>query len=293
MKRLHKHIILLSLIIFLLSGSHAFAQTAEKGNLSIAISYFVDNNKIPSVKVAVKTKVDGRFKFVGGIPLTLFLDKDSAGTAIGKVVTNDKGVASILIPPAVKKEWNTSVKHTFLAKFGGSKKYDTTSATQTVARAKILIDTASGRSIVATVMEMKDTTWTPVKGVDVIVGIRREGGDLLVNETPTFSTDSTGKISAEFKRDSIPGDARGNITLVAKIVDNDNYGNLSIEKRVQWGRKFTMVSNFNERTLFATRSKAPIWLLLMASSIIIAVWVTLVMLVLNILKIRKLAGEEV
>jgi len=293
MKKPYKKLIALFSAIFLLSVSCCFAQTAEKGNLSIAISYFVSNNQVPSVKVAVKTKVNGRFQFVGDIPLNLFLNKESAETRIGKVITNDKGIASILIPSSVKKEWASSLKHTFIAKFAGNAKYDTTSATQTASPAKILIDTASGRSIVATVLEKKDTAWTPVKGVDVVLAVKRLGGDLNINETATFATDSTGKASGDFKRDSLPGDASGNITLVAKVVDNDTYGNLSIEKKVPWGKKFTPVSTFNERTLFATRSKAPIWLLFMASSIIIAVWTTLVMLVINIVKIKKLAREEV
>jgi len=34
--------------------------------------------------------------------------------------------------------------------------------------------------------------------------------------------DSTGMASAGFKRDSIPGDEKGNLILVARVEDNDN-----------------------------------------------------------------------
>ena len=141
-------------------------------------------------------------------------------------------------------------------------------------------------------MEMKDTAWTPVKGVDVVIAVKRMGGDLNVNETPTFSTDSTGKVSADFKRDSIPGDLKGNIILVAKVIDNDQYGNLSIQKTVSWGSKFVAKNeDFNARTLFSTRAKAPIWLIFISSGIIIAVWTVLILLVVNIFKIKKLGQE--
>jgi ethanolamine utilization protein EutQ (cupin superfamily) len=292
MKRQHKQFIFLLSTIFLLQGAACLAQSAEKSSLSIGVGYYVVNNKLPYVGVKVKTKVKGRFQPVAGIGLNLFLDNGAAANLIGKVVTNAHGEAFAMIPSRLKKQWGTSVKHTFVARFAGNAKYDSTSVDQAVVKAKILIDTASGRSISATVMEMKDTAWTPVKGVDVIVAVKRMGGDLLVNETPTFSTDSTGKISADFKRDTLPGDAHGNITLVAKIVDNDQYGNLLIEKKVPWGAKFIPKSDFNKRTLFATGAKAPIWLLFMACSIILAVWTTLAMLVINILKIRKLGREE-
>jgi hypothetical protein len=154
-----------------------------------------------------------------------------------------------------------------------------------------MIDT-NGRSVTATVLEMKDTSWVPVKGVDVVLAVKRLGADLLINETATFTTDSTGKASGDFKRDSIPGDARGNITIVAKVIDNDTYGNMVVEKTVPWGSKFIYVSTFNKRTLFATRDKAPVWLLFIAYSIVLVVWGILVYLVFNIFKIRKL-GQSI
>ena len=291
MKSLNKTSIVIIFIACFFCGSSSFAQAPAKGSLSLAVNYFVTNNQVPYLLVRVKTKVDGRFQTVAGIPVSLFLDKDSTGTAIGKVVTNEWGEATTLIRPTVKKQWNAGLKHTFLAKFAGNAKFDETTGDLTVGKAKILIDAGADKKITATVMEMKDATWTPVKGVDVKMAVKRLGGDLPVNETATFTTDSTGTVSADFKRDSIPGDAKGNITLIAKVEDNDQYGNLSIEKVVPWGAKFTPVSTFNERTLFATRDKAPIWLQLIAYSIILAVWGILVYLVLNVLKIKRLGKQ--
>jgi len=273
--------------MLVLSGFAGFSQTAEKGDLSIGVNYYITNNRVPYLVVKVKTKVDGRFKNVSDIPLKLYLDKDSTGTFIAKVKTNERGEASAMIPSSVKKEWNTQSKHTFLANFDGDKKYEPAKGDLTVARAKILID-AADKKVTATVLELKDTSWTPVKGVDVILAVRRLASDLNINETPTFTTDSTGKVSGDFKRDSIPGDAKGNITLVAKIVDNDQYGNLVIEKPVPWGARFTPVNTFNNRTLFATRDKAPVWLLFIVYSIVVGVWGILIMLVLNLLRIKKL-----
>jgi hypothetical protein len=287
MKLLNKILVGSLSISFVLSSYVGFSQSAPKGNLSISINYFISNNKIPSLLVKVKTKVNGRFQNVGGIGIKLFLDKDSTGTFIGEVATNEKGEASIYIPPSVKTEWGTTLKHTFLATFVGNKKYEPANADLTVAKAKILIDT-SDKTVTATVFEMKDNAWVPVKGVDVVLAVRRLDSDLPINETPAFVTDSTGKASGDFKRANIPGDTKGNITLVAKIVDNDQYGNLSIEKTVPWGAKFIPVNTFDKRTLFATRGKAPVWLILISTSIIIAVWGILIMLVFNLFKIKNL-----
>lgn len=292
MKLPNKNFVGFIALIFLLSNYSALSQDTPKGDLSITLSYFNYNNKIPYLLAKVKTKVDGKFVPVNNINLNLFLDKDSAGTVIGKVLTNDKGEATAIIPPSVKSQWISSIKHTFLAKFDGNKKYESATADLTVGKAKILIDTTSDRKITVTVMEMKDTVWTPVNGVELKIGIRRLDADLSVNEAATFTTDSTGQATVDFKRDSILGDVKGNIILVAKIEDNDQYGNLLIEQTVPWGFKFVPVNTFDRRTLFATRSKAPIWLILIATSIIVAVWAVLISLVINLVKIKKI-GQQV
>jgi hypothetical protein len=79
--------------------------------------------------------------------------------------------------------------------------------------------------------------------------------------------------------------------MVAKVTDNDQYGNLRIEKVVPWGAKFVAVSDFDKRSLFATRGKSPVWLMVVATSIIIVVWGILIFLVVNIFKIKKLGND--
>lgn len=292
MKPLNKILTGLLSVLFLLPAYDGFSQAAQKADLSVAIGYFNVNNQVPYLTVNVKTKKTGRFQPVGGIAVKLFLNKDSTGTFIGKVVTNDKGTANTNIPLSVKKEWDVSASHTFLATFEGNKEYEAAKADLTVGRAKILISATDDKKITASVFELKDKNWVPLKGIELKIAVKRLGGDLPVNETPTFTTDSTGQASADFKRDQLPGDSKGNIILVAKVEDNDQFGNLSIEKTVPWGSKFQYVSTFDKRTLFATRDKAPFWLQFIAYSIIVAVWGILVYLVFNVIKIRKL-GEDI
>jgi len=293
MKLLHKKLLGLLYTVLLFTGYSASGQDAKKGSLSISVGFYSQNNQVPYIKAKVKTKVDGRFKTVAGIPLALYINiADDADNLIANVVTNDKGEAAATIPASLKAKWGAGPSHTFVATFKGSKEYEANSGDITVGRAKIDIDTTSDRKIIATVYAMADSGWKPVKGVDVIVAVKRLDANLNVNETATFSTDSTGSASADFKRDSIAGDANGNITLVAKVEDNDQFGNLYIEKTVPWGAKFIPVNTFDRRTLFATRDKAPIWLILMATSIIIAVWGILIGLVANLFKIKKLGQQS-
>lgn len=117
-------------------------------------------------------------------------------------------------------------------------------------------------------------------------------GILNVNETQTYTTDSVfGGVTAEFKRDRIPGDKQGNIILIASLVDNETYGNLTAELKVPWGINLVYVSNFDHRSLFARRGYSPIWLELLAYKIVVVVWVIIFYLLLQIKRIKKLGIE--
>jgi hypothetical protein len=115
------------------------------------------------------------------------------------------------------------------------------------------------------------------------------GGILPAGDEETYTTDSTGSVTAEFKKDSLPGDEKGNIVLAAKVEDNDLFGNLLVEKKAPWGIATKPDKNFfDQRTLWSTRFRTPIWLLFMAYSIVIGVWGTIIFLVFQIVKIKKL-----
>jgi hypothetical protein len=76
--------------------------------------------------------------------------------------------------------------------------------------------------------------------------------------------------------------------LIARTEDNENFGNLFAEKNVNWGVAPIMDDSFNHRSLWATRTKTPIWLLFLAYSIIAGVWGTLIYLIFQLIKIRKM-----
>lgn len=287
----HSYIIL-SAILLNLIGIAAFSQSA-KNDLSLSISYFNSNNHIQYLVAHAKSKIDGKFQQIPGVSLTFYISAESPANIIGKGITNEKGEALIFMPPTAKEEWNKSAKQSFIVVSQTSKLYDEAKGTLDISKAKIKIDTAADRKIIATLVELKDSVWTPVKGVDVKIAVKRLDADLNVSETPTYATDSLGVASADFKRDSLPGDSKGNLTLIAKIEDNDLYGNLSSEKVVQWGSSFKYLSQYDKRTLFARRGKSPIWLQVIAYSIVVAVWGILLFLVGQIRKLKRLGQVSV
>ena len=264
----------------------SFAQ--QKNKLLLSLTYFNVNNYTQYLQAQAKSKVNGKLTLVPDIEVRFYINNDSASGLLGKTVTDDQGIASVQIPASAKAEWDKSAKPGFIAEADESKLYTAASSSFDLVKARLKIDTTADKKIVVKLTELKDTVWAPVKGVDIKIAVKRLGGDLNVNETPSFSTDSLGTVNADFKRDSLAGDVKGNLVLVAKVEDNDSYGNLSVQKSVPWGVAKKYESNFDQRTLFARRGRSPFWLDLIAYSIIVAVWGVLAYLVLQIRKLKKL-----
>ena len=197
-----------------------------------------------------------------------------------------------MIPPAMKDNWDARESHSFYASTAENKKYGAADGELTISKARISIDTADDKNIKGVVTQLKNKEWVPVKGVDVKIGIKRFDSYLPVGDDPSYTTDSLGTVTAEFKKSKMPSDKAGNIILVARMEDNDQFGNITAEKQVPWGTSYVRTSTYGERTLWSTRLRTPYWLLVLAYSIFFTVWGTLIYLIVLLLKIKKLGKQE-
>jgi hypothetical protein len=296
MKRLNNYRIPFLLTAFIISSAAHTQDSVAKQPL-LDVNYFSYNNNIPYVQVMARLKQGRKFEPVKGVILKVYLDSISSSLLMTeKGVTDETGKADAAMPPSLQKQWNASAKHKFIAEASGVKEFEGEKAVTEITKARLLMDTATGsetKNITVTLVALENGKWTPVKDADMKIMIKRLGGNLTVGDEANYTSDSSGTVTAEFKRDSIPGDANGNIVLIATVEDNDNYGNLSVEKTAKWGTPLIYHSTLYERSLFATRDKTPIWLLFMAYFIIGIVWGTLIYLVFQIFKIKKLGNQAV
>ena len=219
----------------------------------------------------------------------VYLDSNASSNLVATLTTNEKGQAKTFIPPSLQTAWEASPQHNFLVFAKGEEE---TAVELEITKARIQIDTSSeegAKSITVQVMKLDNSDWVPANEVEMKVGIQRLGGVLPGGEEETYTTDSTGMVTVLLNKDSMPGDSKGNIQLVALVEDNDAIGNLSVVKTVPWGVSVTPNTDFfNKRSLWATRFKTPYWLLVLAYGIIISVWSTIIYLVFQIVRIKRL-----
>ncbi len=260
----------------------------------VKLKYYTENNSVQYLTIENLLKTGKKTQPLKNKIFALYLDSITAENFIAKVNTGNSGKAKCFIPVSLKSKWELMPGHTFIAIRAG--KEETKAAELTITKAKIKIDTASAegtRTITVQVMKYEKNEWLPAKDVEMKVGIQRHSSILTAGDEETYTTDSSGTVNVVLKKDSMPGDQNGHIFLIAKVEDNDQFGNMLIEKTVPWGVSIKPETNFfNQRTLWSTRFKTPLWLLFMAYSIVFVVWGAIIYLVLQIFKIKKIGTNS-
>jgi len=296
MKRKHKIQAIITIACILLFGGRSLAQDSTKHPLVVSVGYYANNNQLMYLLVHTKTKVNKKFRPVSDYPVSLYIDSVAGNCLVAKVKTDETGIGKAFLPVSLKSIWDGSSEHHFIAVTESGKEFNETNTDISITKSKIELDTISDsdtRKIKVKVYALKNGSWIPAKDVEMKVGINRLGGILSAGSADTYTTDSTGSAVVDYKRDSLPGDQAGNLVLVAKVEDNDIYGNMLIEKTVPWGIA-TKIRNdfFSQRTLWSTRFRTPFWLLGMAYFIVAIVWGTMIYLIFQLVKIKKL-GKQV
>ena len=282
-------LLLLPLLATSIANSVAAQEDSVVSKELVKLKYFNDNNSVQFLILEHSLKTGKKIEPLKNKVFQLYLDSIKAEDLIAKVTTDNTGKAKAFLPPSLKAAWEANAIHKFIAVAEGQEE---PALEVEITKAKIKIDTVAGsesKSVAVEVMKFENGEWVPAPEVEMKIGIARHGGILSAGDEEIYTTDSSGIATVEFKKDSLPGDAKGNIILVAKVEDNDLFGNMRVEKTVSWGVAVKDDGNFfDKRSLWSTRIRTPWWLLFMAYSIVIGVWGTIFYLVFQIVKIKKL-----
>ncbi|WP_160144170.1 hypothetical protein [Chryseolinea soli] len=251
------------------------------------------NNQVPYLEVQTKNKVGRAFLSQANVPVTIYLNNDSdAESLMGKVVTNEKGIASLGLPATLAARWKEKSNPTFFAHTDSSANFNAAHEELSMNKSRLELDTANEdgtRIVKARLFKYEKDLRVPIAGVDVRLAVKRLGGYLKIGEEESYTTDSTGTAQGEFNRADLPGDALGNLEVAALVDDHDEVGTLETRMEVPWGVPPKVANNFQERSLYATGNKAPIWLMVMAYGCIAGVWMVIIYLIAKIVQMKRVA----
>jgi hypothetical protein len=235
--KLNFHHKLLFTLLFLLTISTGmiYAQETEAAPTLLSLKYFLPENKVPYITVITRKKIGRKFEPVPGVTINVYLTSVTPASLVGKVTTAVNGEGRVAFPAALKANWEELDAFTIIAQSVPAGKEESLTEELPVKKAILVIDTANEdgiRNVTGMLREKKGSEWVAVADVEMKLKVKRALGNLTLGDAESYTSDSSGTASAVFIRDSIPGDEKGNIVLVASVEDNDSYGNLVVEKTV-------------------------------------------------------------
>ena len=275
-------------MLFAQTDSTAKAETevAEESSLIspslTCVSFQKADNSI-DLNVAMKAKVKGSFIKLPLLKVKLLLVSDTAEKEIGFVITDEQGKAVLNCKPnslAVDKDG----KLHFKAVFAGNKMMDAADAEVTIKRALLSIAAEKGDSLVTVKVKLTDVgtgTEIPVPEIAVGIFVKRLFFPLKVGEG---TTDKNGEASIEIP-DNLPGDAKGNITLMAKLDESELYGNLEASIVSMSGKPVSDADQIAPRALWSAHP--PLWMMITFIVLMVTVWGHYVVIVYELFRLRK------
>ena len=290
MKSILKRIALAITVIGLFYGNAVAQDTSKaqgKSEATVGISYYkkADQSKTAVAVIKAKNK-EGKFAPAVNAKVDFYVMKDKVETLLQSATTDYKGEAVIVL----QKDLPVDTGHAFtiVAKIENNDLYEDAEEQMTYKEVNITLnlnphDTAHVATAHVTTIGA-DGKEIPVKDVEVKFYVQRLFGIMLASDESTVTTDENGEAVFAYPK-NLPGDTAGAFNIVARIEDNEQYGNAEINAATSWGTVLALITDPFPRALWAPN--APIQLILTLSILFGGVWCTYFFIIYQLVKIKK------
>jgi len=277
------------LVLLIISPGKIIAQsdTTKKEAATYAplieFSSIQKGDKSVDLKTSVKAKINGTLTKLAGLKIEFTIGADTSAKILGEAITDSKGVAIFTCNPdqlITDKEG----KLNFKASFAGKDSIESAEEMIVVKRGRLEITPVKEDSLLTVKVKLVDlstSTEMPVDSTTLGVYVKRLFSALKLGEG---TTDATGETTLEIPND-LPGDAKGNLTLLARLDENETYGNLEASVVQQWGIPVSDEVKELPRALWS--SHPPIWMLITFIVLVTAVWGHYIVIIFELFRLRK------
>lgn len=282
------------LVALMTTGSavRLFAQesTEEDKRARISLDFFNVNNEEHRLVATVKTKVEGFFENVMGVKISFYKDEASEGNLLGTQETDMNGKATIAFP---MPEADTSIWFRYIAVMEDVPGYRDADKEVEVRKASLEFTTEEMDSVktVNIFVSAPDSSgnMAPVADVNARLFVKRLFGALLVSDEMGF-TDEEGALSVEFPSD-VPGEQDGNLLVIARVSDHDEFGNLEFSRHIPWGVPVKWDESEQVKELWLSSSNTSRVFLIIVNLMLLGVVGVVVYIIRQLFQISRLGLE--
>ena len=261
----------------------------------LSLSYQNINNIGPRLIASVKTKIGRSYAGVPALKLYFTLLDTSGWLDIGHSTTGENGETVFMLPESLTKILNKQDTFHYRVTLPKNNSYyeanDEAVITRTACKL-FMTELDSIKTVKFTIIAPDSLGYeNPVKGVEVGFYSQRMFG-LLPLHDKFKRTNEVGEIEFDFP-DNIPGDMDGKLKLVAKIEDHEKYGTLTTIGEIDWGIPNVPNPELDKRALWASRTNAPLYLVIWVNGMVLGIWGTLAVIILKLYRIKNLSLKQI
>ena len=272
--------------IFIINANMICAQDTEPLRIYLNIEcYQKDTEK--DLKASVRARIGENRKMmpVSDIPIHFYNLTDSSEVFLGTASSNEKGEAIYTISGGTILNWNNEKGYRFMASFDGNENFKKATKKVSVREANIEIsftEIDSTKVILANAYEIDPSTAKkiPLDGIDLSFyvpgsfSLYKIGEDVLKDGICSINFPIT-----------LPGDSIGNLIIIAKIEEHDEFGNVEASAKKSWGK--IRESEIIEERRGLGDTDAPLWMVYTLIFLMSAVWIHYIYVFVVIYLIKK------
>jgi len=125
-----------------------------------------------------------------------------------------------------------------------------------------------------------------LQGIELSFLVKRSFGQLDISGEDAYSNEK-GELEIQFPTD-LPGDREGQVDLLVKITDEDNYGAIEEKRVLSIAVPTNPINPLSERAMWGTRANAPIWIIATYVLGVIGIWSVIFMVIFQVLQLSKM-----
>ena len=281
----------LLMILFIPGKIKAQTDSSAKEEVKEATTYsplitFISVQKSDNsvdLKATVQAKISGTLTKLPGLKIEFTIGSDSLTKKLGDAITDSRGFVLFNCKPELLTT-DAEGKLNFKASFAGKDSLEAVEEVVAVKRARLEITPVKEDSLLTVNVKLVDLstgTETPVPETDLGVFVNRLFSALKLGEG---KTNESGEATIEIPN-NLPGDDKGNITLLARLEENETYGNLEASVMQQWGTPVSSELKDLPRALWSPHP--PIWMLVTFVVLMSAVWGHYLVIIIQLIRLRK------
>ena len=285
----YRYIAIIGLVI-LITPCNLLGQKEKKKTVKLRVEYFKDHNNQESLVATLRIK-EKRYVPLINVDVSFYSTNDSTNILLDNVTSNEMGEAVFLISDNNPKIFKDSLGLiTFKVEYKGNTSNKGAKKNLSVKQINMDVsffqkDTIKYIDINVQEIGIEDHV-TPIKYLEV--GLYIKGTFSLLN-IAEVETDENGKAIVEFPID-MPGDTLGVLTIVAQVEENDLFGTVKSNGKINWGIPVPLAIE-KQRGLGDT--DAPLWMVYTLIILLSAVWLHYLYVIFLIVKIKLVAKETI